>query len=112
LFLVSVPVEGALRGPFPPTYFYALAWLSFLSAAAITIWNTLLQRPGVKVSLLNMWKFLIPVSGAILSWMILTDENPDLFSVLGMGFITLALIALNYSNQRHTKKKTGLISTM
>jgi drug/metabolite transporter (DMT)-like permease len=110
LFLVSVPVEGALRGPFPPTYFYALAWLSFLSAAAITIWNTLLQRPGVKVSLLNMWKFLIPVSGAILSWMILTDENPDLFSVLGMGFITLALIALNYSNQRHTKKKTGLLN--
>ena len=68
LFLVSIPVEGIHHGPFPPTYFYALAWLSFLSAAAITIWYSLLKRPNVKVSVLNVWKFLIPVSGAILSW--------------------------------------------
>jgi drug/metabolite transporter (DMT)-like permease len=107
LFLVSIPVEGFQRGPFPPAYFYALAWLSFLSAAAITIWNTLLQRPGVKVSLLNMWKFLIPVSGAILSWMIITDENPDLFSIFGMCFIALSLIALNYANRRQNNKKAG-----
>ncbi len=75
LFLVSIPKEGLNMGPFPAKYYYALTWLSFLSAAAFTIWNTLLKRPGVKVSILNVWKFLIPVSGAILSWIILTDEK-------------------------------------
>lgn len=77
LFLVSIPVEGIQMGPFPPKYYLALGWLSFLSAAAISIWYTLLKRPGVKVSLLNVWKFLIPVSGAVLSWIILEDEQPD-----------------------------------
>ncbi|MCG6188906.1 DMT family transporter [Maribellus maritimus] len=103
LFLISIPIEGIQPGPFPPAYFYALTWLSFLSAAAITIWNILLQRPGVKVSLLNVWKFLIPVSGAILSWIIISNEKPDLFSIIGMSFIALSLLALNYANRKSSK---------
>lgn len=103
LSVVSVPLEGIHFGPFPPKYWYALAWLSFLSAAAITIWYTLLKRPGVKVSILNVWKFLIPVSGAALSWMILADEKPDLISIIGMAIIAISLIALNLANRRARK---------
>jgi len=97
LLVVSFPLEGLPQQAFPPEYFFALGWLSFLSAAAITIWNTLLRRPTVKVSELNIWKFLIPVSGAILSWLILPDEVPDFVSILGMLLIGLALILLNIS---------------
>ncbi|HKL32084.1 MAG TPA: DMT family transporter [Tangfeifania sp.] len=104
LFLVSIPVEGFEHGPFPVKYFVALGWLSFLSAAAISIWYTLLKRPGVKVSLLNVWKFLIPVSGAILSWIILEDEQPDYMSIIGMIVIAFSLLALNYANRRAMKK--------
>jgi len=104
LFLVSIPVEGIQMGPFPPKYYLALGWLSFLSAAAISIWYTLLKRPGVKVSLLNVWKFLIPVSGAILSWIILEDEQPDYMSIIGMIIIAFSLLALNYSNRQAMKK--------
>jgi len=103
LSVVSVPLEGIHLGPFPPKYWYALAWLSFLSAAAITIWYTLLKRPGVKVSILNVWKFLIPVSGAALSWMLLADEKPDLISIIGMAVIAVSLIALNFANRRARK---------
>ncbi|RIJ45693.1 DMT family transporter [Maribellus luteus] len=107
LSLVSVPVEGIHLGPFPPKYWYALAWLSFLSAAAFTIWNSLLKRPGVKVSLLNVWKFLIPVSGAALSWLIMENEKPDAVSLTGMGIIALSLLSLNYANRRAIKEKAG-----
>jgi len=103
LSIVSIPVEGIHLGPFPPKYWYALAWLSFLSAAAITIWYSLLKRPGVKVSILNVWKFLIPVSGAGLSWMIMKNEKPDLISILGMAVIATSLLALNYANRREQK---------
>lgn len=103
LFLVSIPKEGLNTGPFPPAYYYSLAWLSFLSAAAFTIWYSLLKRPGVKVSILNVWKFLIPVSGAILSWIILSDEKPDLISIISMVVIALSLLSLNYSNQKLLK---------
>lgn len=103
LGLISIPIEGLKPMNFPPSYYLALIWLSFLSAAAITIWNTLLRRPGVKVSNLNIWKFLIPVSGAILSWLILPDESPDIVSISGMMVIASSLLILNYSN----RKKSG-----
>ena len=103
LSVVSIPVEGIHLGPFPPKYWYALVWLSFLSAAAITIWYSLLKRPGVKVSLLNVWKFLIPVSGAALSWVLLSNEKPDLASIIGMVVIAVSLVSLNYANRREQK---------
>ena len=103
LFLVSIPKEGVHFGPFPATYYIALAWLSFLSAAAITIWYTLLKRPGVKVSVLNVWKFLIPVSGAALSWMLIKNEKPDLISIFGMAVIAISLITLNFANRKKIK---------
>jgi len=104
LFLASIPFEGLKTGPFPPAYYYSLTWLSLLSAVAITIWYTLLKRPGVKVSTLNTWKFLIPVSGAILSWVIIENEKPDVISIAGMAVIAVSLALLNYANRRAAKK--------
>lgn len=95
MFFISLPIEGLPKRSFPAEYFFALGWLSFLSAAAVSIWNTLLRRPTVKVSELNVWKFLIPVSGAILSWIILPSDSPDLISVSGMILIGLSLFVLN-----------------
>lgn len=105
LFAVAIPVEGINWGPFPPAYYFSLAWLGFLSAAAFAIWYTLLQRPGVKVSILNTWKFLIPVSGAALSWILITEEKPDWISISGMAVITVSLIVLNYANSKANIKK-------
>ena len=103
LYLISIPVEGFSAGPFPVTYFLSLGWLSFLSAAAITIWYTLLSRPGVKVSVLNTWKFLIPVLGAWLSWFLIPDEKPDLTQILAMAVIALSLVLLNQAYRRAQK---------
>lgn len=107
LSIVSVPLEGIHLGPFPPKYWYSLAWLSLLSAAAITIWYSLLKRPGVKVSILNFWKFLIPVSGAALSWLIIADEKPDVVSIIGMAVIAGSLLALNLANRHEQRKLNG-----
>lgn len=100
LFLISIPLEGINTGPFPPVYFVTLGWLSFLSAAAFAVWFTLLQRPAVKVSDLNMWKFLIPVLGAVLSWILIREEKPDAISIFGMAVITVSLVTLNYANRK------------
>ena len=99
LYFVGISVEGINRGPFPLPYYFSLAWLSFLSAAAISIWYTLLKTPGVKVSELNMWKFIIPVFGAALSWMILPGESPDISSVIGMILVAVALVSVNWQKR-------------
>jgi drug/metabolite transporter (DMT)-like permease len=100
LFLVALPLEGLDLGPKPPVYFVALGWLSMLSAVAVSIWLSLLKRPGIKVSDLNLWKFIIPVAGAILSWIIVPGEHPRPVSVLGMGIITFSLVILNLINRK------------
>jgi drug/metabolite transporter (DMT)-like permease len=95
LFLISLPVEGLKTANFPLSYYLALVWLGFLSASAFSIWYSLLKRPDVKVSELNIWKFLIPVSGAGLSWLLVKGEYPDWISILGMLFIALSLVLMN-----------------
>ena len=95
LFTLSIPFEGlSLRINTWP-YYISLGWLSIMSASAFSIWFILLRRPGIKVSILNVWKFLIPVFGALLSWIILPDDSPTFIAVLGMVFIALSLIVLN-----------------
>ncbi|MDD2195698.1 MAG: DMT family transporter [Bacteroidales bacterium] len=103
LFILGLVTEGYQAGPFPVEYYFSLGWLSFLSAAAFSLWYTLLRRPGVKVSDLNMWKFIIPLLGAVLSWILLPDESPTSLAIVGMVLIALSLVALNWQ-----VKKRGL----
>ena len=95
IFFLSLIMENHNFGIKPGTYYISLFYLSFLSAAAFSIWFVILRRPGAKVSEINIWKFLIPVFGAILSWVILPDEKPALIPVIGMVIIAFSLILLN-----------------
>lgn len=94
LYILSLLTEEPLAGPRPFQYYASLVWLVFLSAVAYSIWFLLIRRPGVKVSELNVWKFLIPVFGAVLSWIMLPEENPEVVVVAGMVIVTLALLLL------------------
>lgn len=103
LYLFSLIVEGFHPEIKPTKYYLSLAWLSFLSATAISIWFILLKRPEIKVSDLNFWKFLIPVTGAILAWIILPEENISIVAVVGMSIIAISLILLNIFKRRQLK---------
>jgi drug/metabolite transporter (DMT)-like permease len=108
LFLVSIPLEGLHPGPRPPVYYLSLTWLSMLSAVAISIWTILLKRPGIVVSDLNLWKFLIPLFGALLSWILLPEEHPQALTATGMFVITFALVIsglLKRKKQRFIQEK-------
>lgn len=96
LFLISIPVEGIHLQNFPGEFYLSLSWLSFLSAAAFAIWFTLLKRPGVKVSHLNTWKFIIPVLGAVISWILLPNESPDIYAVAGVFVVTVSMLVMNH----------------
>jgi len=100
LFLFSIPFEGIILDPKPLPYYVSLSWLSLLSAVAISIWITLLKRPGTVVSDLNLWKFLIPLFGSMLSWILLPTESPELITVSGMIVIASSLVILNLSARK------------
>jgi drug/metabolite transporter (DMT)-like permease len=102
LYLISIPVEGLHHGPFPTDYWIILGWLSFMAAAAFSIWFHLLQRPGVRVSELNLWKFIIPIAGAIISWFLVPGEKPEWVTITGMVVITASLIMFFRNNLSNT----------
>ncbi len=107
LFLFSFPIEGYVQVHRPMVYWLDLLWLSFMSAFAFSLWYKLLQRPGVKVSELNLWKFIIPVVGAVLSWLLVPGENPEWLTIIGMIIITGSLI-LFFLNIRKASPKADM----
>ncbi len=109
LLITAFIVEKPEIKVYPFEFYAALLWLAFIPAAAFSLWYGLLQRPGVKVSELNMWKFLVPVSGAILSWLLLPGERPDVPSVVGIVVITAALQLLQLPDRffRFSRRPDG-----
>jgi len=102
--IISHFTEQRPAEAFPAQYWLVLGWLSFMSAFAFSLWYLLLQRPGVRVSELNLWKFLIPVVGAILSWLLVPGEKPEWLTVTGMLIITASLLAF-FLNRNHRQEK-------
>jgi drug/metabolite transporter (DMT)-like permease len=100
LFAISIPVEGVPTTTYPMEFYLSLLWLSMLSAVAFSIWFALLKKPAVKVSALNVWKFIIPVFGAILSWLMLPGESPELVSVIGMALVATSIVLFNVSEAK------------
>ncbi len=94
LLITSFIFEKPQSFSFPAEFWGALLWLAVISSAGFSIWYGLLNRPQVKVSELNIWKFLIPVTGTILSWLFVKGENPDLPTVAGILIITAALLLM------------------
>lgn len=95
LVLFSLLLEGSgLRqsGRLPLSFWLSLSWLSLVSAVTFSIWYALIRLPQVKVSELSLWKFIIPVCGALFSWILLPDETWDFFSLLGIVMISFSII--------------------
>lgn len=90
LLLIALPIDGVPNLALPLRFYASLLWLAIVSAAGFAIWFHLLSRQ--KVSTLNIWKFLIPLGGAALSWLFIPDEHPDLPSLVGMGLIIVGVI--------------------
>ena len=106
ILILSFLVEGFNFGNKPPLYYISLGWLSFMSAAAFSFWFIILNRPEVKVSEINVWKFIIPVLGAILSWIIISDERPQWHTLVGMLLIAIAIIVIyGYSGRKQALNK-------
>jgi len=86
IFEGSPSIEAGYR------FYMALAWLILVSSSAVTIWFQLLQKSGVGAGALSVWKFVIPISGALLSWILISGDKPDRGSVAGMLLIAASVL--------------------
>jgi drug/metabolite transporter (DMT)-like permease len=100
LLLFSFLVEGSPQITFAKQFIFALLWLSFISAAGFSIWFYLIKKERVKVSELNMWKFIMPILGALISWTLLKNDSPTVLSVIGMLIVAFSVLFF------HLRKKS------
>lgn len=94
ILIISLFLENVNFSIKPLPYYISLGWLSFISAAAFSFWFIVLNRNEVKVSEINVWKFIIPLLGAILSWLIIPGEKPEWHTLSGMILIATAIIII------------------
>jgi drug/metabolite transporter (DMT)-like permease len=71
-------------------------WLGVIAAGGFSLWFIVLNMPGIKVSEISIWKFILPVLGAILAWIILPDEHPEWVVILGVILVALSLFVMYY----------------
>lgn len=106
LLLLSFAIEGYPQIEINKQFVFALLWLSFISATGFSIWFYLLKIEKVKVSELNMWKFILPIFGAIISWTFLKNDSPTLLSVIGMLIVAVSVFLFNLKKEKNKRRQT------
>ncbi len=85
LLLVFSLVRGDRPyGTVPWIFWPALLWLIGVTGGGFSIWFYLLKVRKEPLTNITMWKFLIPLSGSVLSWVFMKKDEPGIFSVSGM----------------------------
>ena len=91
--LTVFPWQGALL----------LVYLSLVSAVAYTLWGILLKyNPVTRVTVFN---FLDPVSGFVLSALILREEINWLFGIIALVLVSAGILILHFAGVRPEKQK-------
>jgi len=104
---IGLTIVGALHAGFAPFTFSLkslgmLLFLMFVSAAAFVLWNSVMKYNLVgKVS---MYLFLIPVSGVILSSLML-NEQLSLIVILALFLVAAGIIIVNREGASKVVKK-------
>lgn len=74
-----------------------LTYSAFLSAAAFALWYSILKHN--KAGEISMFKFITPVSGAILSASFIPNEKLNVFIVGALVLVAAGIIAVNYKGR-------------
>ncbi|APC49646.1 EamA family transporter [Virgibacillus halodenitrificans] len=101
LLVIGLPRldEGAIT--FTPLGYGLLIYSALLSAAAFALWYSILKFN--KAGEISMFKFITPVSGAILSAMFVPGERLNLFIIGALFLVAVGIIAVNYKGRAARK---------
>ena len=79
---------------FTPLGWGLLIYSALLSAVAFALWYSILKYN--KAGEISIYKFITPVSGAVLSAMFIADEHFNGQILAALGLVAVGIIAINY----------------
>lgn len=94
MLLVGVPQLGENAIVFTPFGWGLLIYSAFLSAVAFALWYSILKYN--KAGEISIYKFMTPVSGALLSALFIPGESLNMFIVAAIALVAVGIIAINY----------------
>lgn len=82
-----------------------LVYLAIVSAAAFSIWGTLLKHNPV--SMISVFGFMNPVFGVILSFLLLSERSAagPARVIAALGLVALGIVIVNFAPQQKNKQK-------
>ncbi|HBW36820.1 DMT family transporter [Desulfosporosinus sp. BICA1-9] len=101
LLLIAVGLPGLKPQAmlFTNRAFILLLYSAFLSATAFSLWYAILK--GNKAGEISVFKFMTPVSGAILSAIFVPGERLSLNMFLALALVALGVIVVNHQRSEH-----------
>jgi drug/metabolite transporter (DMT)-like permease len=109
---VGLLALAALRGEAPYHglpglgFWLAMLWLMLVTGGGFSIWYYLIKVRKESLSEMAVWRFLIPLGGAVFSWIFLSGDTPALLSLGGVLLTALSII-LFYREPRRTVSPAG-----
>ncbi|MFB9990252.1 DMT family transporter [Bacillus benzoevorans] len=94
LLLIGLPKYQDEMITFTPFGFALLLYAALLSATAFALWYSILKYN--KAGEISIYKFLTPVSGAVLSAMFIPGERFNLYIILALSLVAVGILAVNY----------------
>lgn len=94
MLLVGAPQLGENAIVFTPFGWGLLIYSAFLSAVAFALWYSILKYN--KAGEISIYKFMTPVSGALLSALFIPGESLNMFIIAAIALVAVGIIAINY----------------
>ncbi len=94
---------GGFTLTFTPKAWVLLAYSAFLSATAFSLWYSLLKYN--KAGEISIYRFMIPVSGAILSAIFIPGEKLTYMMGLALALVVIGIITINYEKSADKNKR-------
>lgn len=98
LLLLGLPRLEADAMVFTPVGWGLLLYAAVISSAAFGLWYSLLKYN--KAGEISLYKFVIPVSGTVLSALFIPGERVTVFVLVALVLMAAGFIAINYPEKR------------
>ncbi len=101
LLLLGLPQYSDNMITFTPFGWGLLLYAAFLSAVAFALWYSILKYN--KAGEISIYKFLVPVSGALLSAMFIPGEKLNEFILAALALVAVGIVAINYRGRERKR---------
>ncbi|MFU0789282.1 DMT family transporter [Cerasibacillus sp. JNUCC 74] len=102
MLIVGVPQLSDHAMTFTTLGWWLFIYSAVLSAAAFALWYSILKYN--KAGEISMYKFLTPVSGAVLSAVFIPEEKLTIFIISALVLVAMGIISVNYKKKVQGKE--------